>query len=82
MPIKKEHTGLWNLGGGALTTIRDVAEACAEQFNVRVNLSNSASSRSPRIINWVDDEKARGHLGHKNRVTLDLGISEIAQSMT
>ena len=76
------RTGIWNLGGGALTTIRDVAETCAKQFNVRVNLSNSASSRGPRIINWVDDEKARGHLGHKNRVTLDLGISEIAQSMT
>ena len=75
--IENNLTGLWNVGGGKLTTIQELAEICASQFNARVILSRANSSRKPRIINWVDDGKARNELGHENLISLEMGIADI-----
>ena len=75
--IENNLTGLWNVGGGKLTTIQELAEICASQVNVRVILSRANSSRKPRIINWVDDGKARNELGHENLISLEMGIADI-----
>ena len=79
--IEKSQTGLWNVGSGKLTTIRDLAEICARQVNAQVALSYTESMRPARIINWVDDRKARSELGHENLITLDMGVSEIEESL-
>ena len=79
--MESNLTGLWNVGGGKLTTIQELAEICASQVNAQIVFSSDKSSRQPRIINWVDDQKARRELGYKNQVKLDMGISQIAQSL-
>jgi len=79
--IENSQTGLWNVGSGKLTTIRELAEICARQVNAQVSLSDTESTRPARIINWVDDRKARSELGHENLTTLDMGISEIEESL-
>lgn len=75
--IEKNLTGLWNVGGGRLTTIQELAESCAMQIDAQVILLNKKSPRKPRIINWVDDRKARRELGHENLISLEKGIAEI-----
>ena len=79
--IEESQTGLWNVGGGSLTTIQEVAQISAAQVNAQVDISDTGSSRPARIINWVDDGRARKELGHRNRVSLDLGIAEVARSL-
>ncbi len=75
--IENNKTGLWNVGGGGLTIIRELAELCARQSNAQVSFSDKESVRPARIINWVDDRKARSELEHENLITLDVGVSEI-----
>jgi len=78
--LKAEHGGLWNVGSGSVTTIREVAEVCAAQYGGAVEFNRTAT-RSPRVLNWVDDTKARLELGHRNQVSLEEGIREIAHSL-
>ncbi len=75
--IESNLTGLWNIGGGELTTIKELAAICSRQVNARVILSGEKSSHQPRIMNWVNDAKARRELGHENSVSLEAGIAEI-----
>jgi len=79
--MEHKQVGLWNVGSGTLTTIQGLAEACARQIGVQVTIADSVYSRPTRIINWVDDTKARRDLNHANRASLDSGIAEIVQSL-
>jgi hypothetical protein len=45
-------------------------------------LEEAAPKRAPQIINWVNDEKARAELGHGDTVSLKIGISEIARTLS
>ncbi len=79
--IEKSQTGLWNVGGGKLTTIRELSEICAGQVDADVVLSETKSLRPARIINWIDDRRARNDLGHTNQTSLNIGISKISRSL-
>lgn len=78
--LENSLTGLWNVGAGKLTTIKKLTEICARQVNAQVILSSNKSSRQPRIINWVDDRKARNEIGHENLISLEMGIAKIKDS--
>lgn len=73
--------GTWNVGSGSLTTIQTLVEACSRQINAEVFYSNEAPERPPRVINWVNDQKARVELGHSNQVSLNAGIMAIASEI-
>jgi len=75
--MESKLTGLWNVGGEKLTTIQELVEICASQVNAQIVFSSDKSSRQPRIINWVDDRKARNEIGHKNLISLEMGIAKI-----
>ena len=79
--IEAEQSGLWNVGNGDLTTIHELAEACATHSGSRVNASDQNADRPARVLNWVDDRKARTDLGHVDQIPLDTGIAEIARSV-
>ena len=81
LAVEQSRTGLWNIGSGSLCTIREVADTCARHLNAQVTLSDEELARPARIINWVDDRKAREELGHTSLMSLDLGIEEIARSL-
>lgn len=70
--------GIWNAGGGGLCSLMEIAETCAKVTGASVEQSRRKARRSARILNWVDDSKARAELGHRNTVTLLDGIREIA----
>lgn len=79
--VESERTGIWNVGGGELTTILRLGELCASQANAKVLLSDSAANRPARILNWVDDRNARDELGHSNDMRLDAATAEIEGSL-
>ena len=79
--IEKGQSGLCNVGSGGLVTIRELAALCASQVNAQLTLSAAKPNRPNRIINWVDDSKARDELNHANGITLRQGIAEIARSL-
>ena len=72
---------VYNIGSGGVTTISELAEICAQQSGATVVYSDAENARPARIINWVDDERARRDLGHQPTTTLDSGIHDIAQSL-
>jgi nucleoside-diphosphate-sugar epimerase len=78
--IEFDQGGMWNVGGGSLTTIRELAETCAEAVGVPVVMSG-ADSRSRRILNWVDDRKARAELGHVNNTEVRSGVRQIVEGL-
>ena len=70
--------GLWNVGGG-LVSIRELAAACAAAVSADLELDKvGVPARPGRILNWVDDRRARDALGHANEVSLKAGVAEIA----
>jgi len=71
------HGGLWNVGGGRLTTVREMAEICASVTGAELVLADSTPARPARIINWVDDRRARKQLEHENIFALERGVEEI-----
>jgi UDP-glucose 4-epimerase len=75
-------TGLWNVGGGGLTSVLELAEVCGRQAKAEVVVSEGAPGETARIINWVDDSKARGDLGHSSSVPLEEAISEIRDTIS
>ena len=79
--IENSQAGVWNIGSEKLTTIHELAAVCAQRIDAQVILSDTGSTRPTRIINWLDDGKARRDLGHVNRITLDSGVAEIARSL-
>jgi nucleoside-diphosphate-sugar epimerase len=79
--VESEGPGLWNVGSGELTTIRRLAEVCAEHARSELSVSDSLADRPGRILNWVDDGRARRELGHVNELTLDAGVDEIARGL-
>ena len=79
--IESERAGLWNVGSGELTTVQDLAEICAEHARVEISVSESFAERPCLILNWVDDGRARGELGHVNSLSLDSGIEMIAEGL-
>ena len=76
--VESADSGVWNVGNGEVTTIQELAQLCAGSVQARVELSQDRPDRDSRIINWVDDDKARRELGHKNAVALETGINELA----
>jgi len=74
-------SGTWNIGGGSLTSIRELADICALATNSQVVVKESSVTGSRRILNWVDDRRARTDLGHSNSVSLEVGVREIAKSL-
>jgi len=70
-------SGVWNVGSGQVTVIQDLAQACADSVDARLEFSQRGSSRAPRIINWVNDQKARRDMGHTNKVSLQVGIRDL-----
>ncbi len=72
--------GLWNIGGGGLCSLLEIAETCAKVAGATVEQSRRRPRRKARILNWVDDSKARRELGHRNTVTLMEGVREISSS--
>jgi len=74
--VEAKQSGLWN-AGGMLLDIQALAKACTAEVGVPLVLDDAMAERPARIINWVDDRKARDELGHVNLVSLAEGISEI-----
>jgi nucleoside-diphosphate-sugar epimerase len=64
-----------------LTTILELAEICGIQVDAPVKISDTGSGRPARIINWVDDQRARRELGHMNNIPLSFGIAEIVEAL-
>jgi nucleoside-diphosphate-sugar epimerase len=77
--VEQAGDGLWNVGAGKLTTIRELAETCACTVGAKFVLEETAPKRAPQIINWVNDDKARTELGHINSTSLAAGIAEAAR---
>ncbi len=78
--VDANGSGVWNVGGGGICSLLEVAEACARASGATVEQSRRRPHRSARILNWVDDSRARAELSHGNTVSLDEGVSEIANS--
>ncbi len=79
--VADRSSGTWNVGGGSLTTIEDLAMMCAASSESKVKISQATDVRSRRILNWVDDAAARTSLHHCNKVEMQSGIEEIAASI-
>jgi len=75
--LDSQRSGIWNVGGGGLTKIEDLVRWCAKRTGAKVALSENGPVRPRRIINWVNDTKARTELGHTNEVPLESGIDMI-----
>lgn len=78
--VEGTGTGLWNVGGGRLHSLLEVAEVCAKVVGATVEQSRRKPRRPARILNWVDDSRARTELGHRNTISLIAGVREIASS--
>lgn len=78
--VELSGKGLWNVGGGGLHSLLEIAEVCAGVTGATVEQSRRKPRRPARILNWVDDARARAELGHKNTVSLIEGVREIATS--
>lgn len=74
--VEASRTGLWNVGGGEITSLKRVAEACAAVAGATVEVSRRRARRKARILNWVDDSRARNDLHHRNTITLAAAIQE------
>ena len=77
--IEKRAKGIWNLGGGELTTLEQLAKLCAAATQAQVFMNAEPPARPRRILNWVQDKAAREFLGHTNQVTLTDTVAEITQ---
>jgi nucleoside-diphosphate-sugar epimerase len=78
--VDHKEPGLWNVGGGGLCSLLEIAETCAQVAGATVTQSRRKAKRKARILNWVDDSKARRELGHRNTVSLAEGVREIFES--
>lgn len=76
--VESPKTGVWNVGGGEITSLTRIAEACASITGATIEQSRRRAKRECRILNWVDDTRARVDFGHRNTVTLARGVEEIA----
>lgn len=79
--VESEESTVWNVGGGELTSLMRLAETCAEVAGATVEQSRRKARRKPRILNWVDDSRARRDLQHSNSVSIADGVSEIARDV-
>lgn len=75
--VEHRSGGLWNVGGGGLCSLLEIAEVCAKVTGASVEQSRRKARRKARILNWVDDSRARKELGHRNTVSLTEGVREI-----
>lgn len=73
---ERRADGLWNIGGPALVTFAELAQVCAETTNASLHIKDG-TARERRILNWIDDTRARSDLGHSPRVGLAEGIGRI-----
>ena len=78
--VESPQSGLWNVGG-TLATIAELASTCARIMKADITFSEGKAERPARILNWVDDEKARRDLGHINIISLESGIVEMARTV-
>ncbi|RMH18074.1 MAG: NAD(P)-dependent oxidoreductase [Acidobacteria bacterium] len=75
--VERRRPGTWNAGGGGLVTVAELAAGIARHLGCPVVHRPAAEPRRRRILNWVDDRRARTELGHRNAVSLDAGLAEI-----
>lgn len=75
--VDYDRCALWNVGGGEVTSLRDMAQVCARIAGATVEQSRRKARRKSRILNWVNDSRARREIGHSNTITLASGIEEI-----
>jgi nucleoside-diphosphate-sugar epimerase len=75
--VDHDEAGVWNVGGGGICSLTQIAEACAAVAGASVEQSRRRARRKARILNWVDDAKARKELRHRNTVTLEQAVTEI-----
>ncbi len=73
--------GLWNVGGGGLTTLGQLSRLCAKVSGAGLEVTEAAPPRAARTLNWVDDSLARRELGHQNLVDLPEGLAQIAAGL-
>ncbi len=73
-------SGTWNVGSGGVCSLLEIAETCAKVAGATVEQSRRKPRRKARILNWVEDSRARAELGHRNTITLVEGLREIYES--
>ena len=78
---ERSEGGLWNVGGGSLTSVKELVEVCARETKASIELGAATVHRAPRKLNWVNDARAREDLGHRNAVSLTEGIHRLAAWM-
>jgi UDP-glucose 4-epimerase len=76
--VDRGGTGTWNVGGGSPTSLMEIARTCAAVYCASVEVSRRKARRKARILNWVNDSRARRELSHRNSVSLEEGIRQIA----
>lgn len=76
-----ERSGIWNLGSGSITTVETVARTCAQATETAWETLPATSERPVRVLNWVDDTRARDDFGHVNHIDLTSGIAELVDSV-
>lgn len=80
--VIEAEMGIWNVGGGTLVTVHELASLCARYTNARLVIEDREGPVRPaRILNWVDDRRARSELGHKQQVSLAAGIESITRAL-
>jgi nucleoside-diphosphate-sugar epimerase len=79
--VEKPTAGIWNVGGGKTTSVQALASICAQASKAKLVLKKSAQARPSRIINWVDDTRARQKWGHLDSISLEEGIGELADQL-
>lgn len=78
--VDAEESRAWNIGGGGLTSLMRLAETCAEVTGATVEQSRRKARRKPRILNWVDDSRARRDLQHTTFLNI-ADVSEISREL-
>lgn len=76
--VDMHASATWNVGGGSPTSLMEIARTCASVYGASVEVSRRKARRKPRVLNWVNDSRARRELGHRNAVSLEQGVREIA----
>jgi nucleoside-diphosphate-sugar epimerase len=78
--LQRPREGIFNVGGGRITTLHQLAALCAEITGTKLVVKSEQQPRSPRLLNWVDDTAARAYFGHTNHINLPNGIASIASA--
>jgi UDP-glucose 4-epimerase len=78
--LQRPRDGTFNVGGGGIATLGQIAGLCAEILGTKLVVKSEQQPRAPRLLNWVDDTAARAYFGHTNQIDLPTGIASIASA--